>query len=95
MCRYAVLFSLMVLISCAKVSPPVSVSTPNTEAPPEATAGLSPEYQRWIEESCPRSLGPSLWQSCVAREVAALQSGVPDISGSLPDTFINSFSIDI
>lgn len=41
---------------------------------------LSNEEQRWIDQSCSRSLGPSLWQKCVQRETTALKSGVPDLS---------------
>lgn len=49
-----------------------------------ADAALSalPEVQRaWVNRSCPRTLGPALWTSCVNREVAALRSGAPNFSG--------------
>ena len=37
-------------------------------------AGSIPEAeQRWVDESCSRSLGPALWRSCVERETGALQ----------------------
>jgi hypothetical protein len=32
---------------------------------------LSADEWRWVEEACPRYLGPSLWRDCVARESAA------------------------
>ncbi len=41
---------------------------------------FSHEERSWIEHSCPRSLGPSLYSSCVQRESSALRSGIPDIS---------------
>lgn len=50
------------------------------ETPQEAIETLSAEGQQWVNRSCLRSLGPSLWSSCVRREVAALRAGVPDIS---------------
>jgi len=56
-------------------------SVPALGQTPEALlANLSPEYQAWVNRSCPRSLGPSLWNSCVRREVSALSRGVPDLS---------------
>lgn len=50
------------------------------ETPQEALKSLSAYDQKWVNESCSRSLGPSLWSSCVRREVDALRAGVPDIS---------------
>lgn len=41
---------------------------------------LSPEEQSWVKRSCPTSLGPSLWNACVTREVTALSRGIPDLS---------------
>jgi hypothetical protein len=55
-----------------------------------AQAAQSPEReltaaeQTWVSESCPRSLGPSLWRSCNDREVAALRSGFPNLSNLPP-----------
>lgn len=54
--------------------------TTRAETPQEALASLSASNQKWVNESCSRSLGPSLWSSCVRREVDALRLGVPDIS---------------
>ena len=43
--------------------------------PPSAFAQeFSPEQRAWLDDSCPRSLGPSLWRSCMNREGAALAS---------------------
>ena len=42
--------------------------------------GLSPDARAWVEQSCPRSLGPSLWSACVTRETGALSRGLPDLS---------------
>ncbi len=61
-------------------------SVPAFGQTPEALlATLSPEYQAWVNRSCPRSLGPSLWDSCVRREVSALSRGVPDFSKLQPE----------
>ncbi len=35
---------------------------------------LNNESRGWVETSCPRSLGPSLWLNCANREIAALQA---------------------
>jgi hypothetical protein len=50
------------------------------QSPEAALASLAPDQQSWVNRSCPRSLGPSLWTSCVQREVQALKGGVPDLS---------------
>ena len=42
---------------------------------------LSKEERGWVERSCPKSLGPSLYLSCVQRELSAIRAGVPDMSG--------------
>jgi len=55
------------------------------QTPEDLLAGLSPEYQAWVNRTCPRSLGPSLWTSCVRREVKALSRGVPDLSRLQPE----------
>lgn len=47
----------------------------------EATLLSTPtDQQAWVNRSCPRSLGPSLWSACVEREVRALKGGLPDLS---------------
>jgi hypothetical protein len=46
----------------------------------ELFSGLSAQERSWVEESCPRSLGPSIYLSCVQREVSSLRSGIPDIT---------------
>lgn len=45
-----------------------------------------PNNHEWINRSCPRDLGPSLWSGCVEREAAALKQGIPDLSEFDPDT---------
>lgn len=50
------------------------------QSPDAALQTLSPEQQAWVNRSCPRSLGPSLWTLCVNREVGALTGGLPDLS---------------
>lgn len=44
-----------------------------------ARAQSTPE-QTWLNDSCPRYLGPTLWKDCVERETRALQSPWPDLS---------------
>ncbi|MGF1779006.1 hypothetical protein [Vibrio nomapromontoriensis] len=39
---------------------------------------LAPEYRDWINDSCSKSLGPSLWRSCVNRNIDAIASNFPD-----------------
>ena len=61
------------------------VFAPNLIAPwgalgADLLSGFSREERSWIERSCPKSLGPSLYVSCVQRESSALRAGVPDIS---------------
>jgi S1-C subfamily serine protease len=49
---------------------------------------LPSEYQAWIRQSCPMSLGPSLCISCIRREMAALESGLPNLSSLAAETRI-------
>lgn len=59
----------------------LSISVSAFAADPTAMlSSLSSDNRSWVERSCPKSLGPSLWSSCVKREVSALKSGIPDIS---------------
>lgn len=51
----------------------------------DALNGLSPDSRAWVSSSCSRSLGPSLWSSCVIRESAAASRGKPDISKMSPE----------
>ena len=41
--------------------------------PAAALSKLSPEARDWVNRSCSRSLGPSLWSSCVARATCQIQ----------------------
>jgi len=50
------------------------------QAPEAALQSLPQEQQAWVDQSCPRALGPSLWSSCINREVRALKGRIPDIS---------------
>jgi hypothetical protein len=50
----------------------------------EVLSGLTAQERSWVEDSCPRSLGPRIFLSCVEREVAAIRAGIPDVAG-LPD----------
>lgn len=53
--------------------------------PETALAKLSPEARDWVNRSCSRSLGPSLWSSCINREASSASRGKPDLSGLKPD----------
>jgi hypothetical protein len=49
---------------------------------PEALLSTLPKKQQdWVNQSCPRSLGPSLWSSCIQREARALKGDLPNIDG--------------
>ncbi len=50
------------------------------QSPDAALQSITQEQQDWVNRSCPRSLGPSLWSSCVNREVSALKGPQPDLS---------------
>lgn len=65
-------------------------STPRKSAgtggqPQSLLSNMSAEDQAWVNRSCPKSLGPSLWTNCVRREVSALSRGMPDLSALRPD----------
>ncbi len=38
-----------------------------------AQVDITSENRLWLDQSCPRSLGPSLWRSCMQREMEALR----------------------
>ena len=59
-----------------------SPTTSTVDTPTEAMiAALPADDQAWIEDSCPRALGPASWSRCVGREVDAVNRGIPDIAG--------------
>ena len=45
-----------------------------------ALAKLSQSDRDWVNRSCPRTLGPSLWSGCIIRESGAITAGRPDLS---------------
>jgi hypothetical protein len=51
-----------------------------SQSPDAALAALPQDQQAWVNRTCTRSLGPSLWASCVQRETSALRRGIPDLS---------------
>lgn len=57
-----------------------AMSSAFAQTPEALLSNLPPEYQAWVNRSCPRSLPPSLWNSCISRESSALSRGVPDLS---------------
>ncbi|CCO45115.1 conserved exported hypothetical protein [Vibrio nigripulchritudo SOn1] len=66
--KYLLLFSALLL------------SLSFAQTPDELLDGLKPSMKQWVERSCSRNLGPSLWSSCVNREVRALQGDFPNLS---------------
>ena len=59
-----------------------SPTTSTVDTPTEARIAARPaDDQAWVDDSCPRNLGPALWSRCVQRQVDALSRGMPDISG--------------
>lgn len=53
----------------------------NAATTPEQMLSELPENMRsWVNRSCPRSFGPSLWADCVMRESQAASGGKPSIS---------------
>lgn len=80
------IFSILSLTGCSTtINKPDAESDENTMqkvgvASVKEGESLSSENQQWIDQTCSRSLGPSLWSNCVQRETRALKSGVPDLS---------------
>ncbi|MFQ1886989.1 hypothetical protein [Aeromonas veronii] len=62
------------------------------QTPDAALSNLSQEMRDWVNRSCPSSLGPSLWSSCVVREASAASQGKPNLGHFQPDirTWITS-----
>lgn len=50
------------------------------QSPEVALQSIPQEQQVWVNRSCSKSLGPSLWSSCINREVRALKGALPDLS---------------
>jgi len=57
----------------------------DAQSPDASLSKLSPAARDWVNRSCPRSLGPSLWSSCVVRESSAASGGKPKLSGLKPE----------
>lgn len=53
--------------------------------PDVALSKLPKDMRDWVNRSCPRSLGPSLWTSCIVREASAGSRGKPDLSRLKPE----------
>ncbi|VVP33511.1 hypothetical protein PS854_04438 [Pseudomonas fluorescens] len=53
--------------------------------PDAALSKLPPDARDWVNRSCTRSLGPSLWSSCVVREASAASRGKPNLSSLNPE----------
>lgn len=70
------LFALLMAVAA-----PITVA----QSPETVLDRLSPDARDWVNRSCSRDLGPSLWSSCVIREASAASRGKPDLSGLNPD----------
>ena len=40
-------------------------------------SSFTTDQQVWLDQTCPKSFGPSLWRSCMDREITALRRGIP------------------
>jgi hypothetical protein len=76
MCLQAKLFTIIAMLVA---------QTAIAQDPDAALSKLSPDARDWVNRSCSRSLGPSLWSSCVVREASAASRGKPDISSLKPE----------
>jgi clan AA aspartic protease (TIGR02281 family) len=57
-----------------------------TSLNPPSPVAWPPEQRAWLDSSCPRSLRPSLWRTCMERESAALvDPGWPNVNTLPPD----------
>jgi hypothetical protein len=70
----------IVLLLAAALAYGLASSTGLAQQPDAALQSLPQSQQDWVNRSCPRSLGPNLWTSCVNRQVLALRGGLPDLS---------------
>lgn len=59
--------------------------TAMAQSPDAALSKLPQDMRDWVSRSCPRSLGPSLWSSCIVREASAASRGKPDLSRLKPE----------
>ena len=71
--------SVLLVIAAFIIQPAVA------QSPDEALSKLSPDMRDRVNRSCPRSLGPSLWSSCIVREASAASRGKPDLSSLKPE----------
>lgn len=85
--KSVIIFMILMLMGCSTttIKKPEAGSDENRmqkvgDASVKEGESLSSANQQWIDQSCSRSLGPSLWSKCVQRETTALKSGVPDLS---------------
>jgi hypothetical protein len=72
----------------AKISVLVAVLVAHAavaQDPNAALSELSQDARDWVNRSCPPSLGPALWSSCIAREASAASRGKPDLSALKPE----------
>ena len=55
------------------------ITQPSNDMNDSISESMSQENKNWLNQSCPKSLGPSLWKNCINRESAALGSSTPNI----------------
>lgn len=58
----------------------LSVVVSYAQSPDALLLKLPLDHQAWVNRSCPKSLSPSLWTSCITREANAVSPGIPDLS---------------
>lgn len=67
-------------------APQTSQPEANTSKGSAAQSGLTAELELWLHQTCPKVYGPSMWRSCMERELRALREpGWPDLTLLTPD----------
>jgi hypothetical protein len=65
----------------------ISIQSVLADTIDDAISRLTLDQQNWINQSCPRSYGPSLWKSCMNRELNAINSPPPQYLRDKPIKF--------
>ena len=69
------MFHIALLLIASLLSYETRAATPQ-----ELQANLNSQQRSWVNDSCKRSLGASLWSSCVRREAGTILQGIPNFS---------------
>jgi hypothetical protein len=77
--------TMRLLANITMVVATLIAQTAIAQSPTVALSKLPQDMRDWVNRSCPRNLGPSLWSSCIVREASAASRGKPDLSRLSPD----------